>query len=65
MTEPEVPEELQDPFRTASPSIYAVPLTTLLAGAHFGLTEQVQLQPVSHPDPGVSAAPVVGGDDGD
>lgn len=64
MTDPEVPEELRDPFRTAA-SPYAVPLGTLVAGAYVPVTEQVELQPTSAFEPVVASGPVLGGGDDD
>ena len=63
MTEPDLPDEVRDPFRVAT-SPYAVPLSTLLGGAYVGVADQVQLQPVSTPQLGHGGGgPVVGGDD--
>ncbi len=46
-------------------SPYAVPLSTLLAGAYVASSEQVQLQPVSPPPETFSGHGVGGGADGD
>lgn len=66
VTDPEeldLPDEVRDPFRT---SPYAVPLSTLLAGAYVGVTDQVQLHPTSTPHLEGGGAGVVGAaDDGD
>lgn len=53
------------PERPERYSPYAVPLSTLLAGAYVASSEQVQLQPVSPPPETFSGHDVGGGADGD
>lgn len=52
------------PERPARYSPYAVPLSTLLAGAYVASTEQVQLQPVSSPPETLGGHDLGGGADG-
>jgi hypothetical protein len=52
----------------AEPSRYAVPLSTLIAGAYVAVTEQVQEQPTSTPHDwaaGMGPIPMGDGIDGD